>query len=146
MSFPTDPLIFNQAKYMKGIGFDFTAGTGLWLLVDRTTWTPDPDDDYIADILIAGAVEPATTGDRQTILTPTVTLDDAGDQAVWGCGDFSYPGIPNLSTFDTAVLVNFVTTDSDSWLIYACDLGALVGDGGSIAMSLASPGVLIEWP
>src|SRR5882672_5794870 len=105
--------IMNRGKYEQGLGFNFTLGTSLWIIVKKNAWTPNADDDYIQTALSAGATEPASTGDRQTITNPTVTLDDAGVRTLWGADDFTYPGVPNTAPFDTLILANFVTTDSD---------------------------------
>lgn len=144
---PAAPVIFNRVRYAHGLGYNFTLGTAIWILVDSgagSLWTPSPTDDFVASMLIAGAVEAAVTGDRQPITNPTVTLDGAHDRALWGADSFTYPGVANATTFDTLVLANVVTNDSDSWLMGAWDQGPLVGDGNPITCTVGG-GYLFAW-
>lgn len=136
--------IFDQLRYNQGLGYDFTAGTAMWIILAAGAWTPGPGDAFVQTALSAGASEPAPSGDRQAITTPTVTLDTPNHRALWGAGNGSYPGVPNLAAFDTLVLYNFVTNDSDSWLMAAWPQGALAGDGNPITISV-SGGYLFAW-
>lgn len=136
------PWKFNQARYNIGLGFDYTAAGTYFVLLDRQGWTPDPDDDFVQTVLIAGAVDAG--GDRTQIVNPVITLDDAGDRALWGADDFVVPNIVLGADFDTLLHYNLVNDDTDSWLLGAWDLGAQTGDGADINVTVVG-GNLYAW-
>ena len=83
------------------------------LLIDDSI-TPDPDDDFVADIV---AAEIAGTGyARKTLASETVTRDDTNNltkvtasDRVWAGADFGSP--------EYEVFYVHVTNDADSWII-----------------------------
>lgn len=132
---------FNRGRYQVGLGFDFEAATTEFVLVDDDgLWTPDADDDFVATIVANGGI---IRSDREPIINPTVSLDDAGDRALWGCDAFTIGGVANGDPFTHLLLYNLVTDDNDSWLLACWDL-ADTGDGSPISASLTT-GYLMEW-
>lgn len=138
------PIKFNQLRYRVGLGFDWTASTTYFVLLDSGAWVPDPDDDYVQTVTAAGATPASFDVDRPQIVNPVVTLDDAGDRALWGADDFVYSNVALGVTFDVLLLFNLVNDDTDSWLCGAWDLGPQTGDGNDINITITG-GNLFAW-
>jgi len=131
----TDPLIFDTAREHLAVDLDldWTAGAVTALLVDKDTWTPSAGDDFVDTALSAGAIE--TSGTRQILPSPTATVSGGDHRVYWDGNPIVYPGVLNAETFDTLVLYQAVTNDTDSYLIAAYDLGAQVGDGNNVTLT-----------
>jgi hypothetical protein len=135
-------VIHTIARVQQGLGFDYTAGTVKFVFADDASlWTPDPEDSYVADITAAGGI---LVGNREPVASPGVTQDGTNHRAVWSADDYAHGGVANLTDFQWLVAYNFVTNDSDSWLIASFDFGAQTGDGNPINVDFSS-NRLLSW-
>lgn len=138
------PLIFDKARYYIGLGYDWTAGNTWAVVLRKNAWTPAEGNGFVQTAITAGATEPSTSSpgwsgtDRQHVTSPTVAL--VSGSAYWNGNGLSYPGIPAAAAFDTLLLYNKVTGDSDSWLIAYYDLGSQTGDGANVTINPAANG------
>lgn len=136
------PLIFDTIRLQISTpGFDWQTVVVQAMLVDAQTWTPAAGDQFVTTILTAGAVEAASSGDRQTLTTPVAAI--VSHKANWSSDPISYPNVTLGTPFDTLVIFAFVTNDADSYLIACFDLGAQTGDGNPI--SLTAPSGYLDW-
>lgn len=139
-------IAFNQIRYRIGLGFSWTTSVVRAMLVDSDAWVPNVDDDFVQTILTAGADEMAGGGyARVTLGARTVALDDTGNRGLWDCTSaISFGTVTGSDPYDFLVIYNFVTTDADSWLICAFDLGAQAATGSPITFMPHSEGIL-QW-
>lgn len=134
--------IHTIARVKQGLGFDYTAGTVRFVFADDAgLWTPAPENNYVADIVTAGAV---LHGNREVVTSPSVTQDTVNHRAVWGANDYNHGGVALGAVFQWLVAYNLVTTDADSWLIASFSLGAQTGDGNPIAVDF-NTNRLLSW-
>lgn len=102
----------------------------------KGAWTPGKGDAFILDATTAGADELSTLGAggyaRQTIVSPTKTLDGTGHRGLLGGSIIDFGAVDPGFDFDTLVLFVFVSDDSDSWIIDARDVGAQTTDGTTL--------------
>lgn len=137
--------IFDVVRLNVASGLvDVTSAALTCVLLEANTWTPSPSDGVVGDALSAGAIEVSTGGsaDRQTLTSGAVNLNGSLHRAIWDWDPISYPNVPNATAFDTLLVYVFVTSDSDSWLICAYDLGAQTGNGSPITINPDSSGTL----
>lgn len=136
-------LVFNRLPYNLGLGFNWTTDSIQGLLVDRSSWTPNRDDDFVTNILVAGAVEVSAGGyARADLTTPTVGLDDPGDRSSWDADPLDFGTVAAADPYDTLVLYRLVNNDTDSWLMAAWDLEAQTTNGTAIEIQ---PSVADGW-
>ncbi len=123
-----------RGPYTRGVKEALTLGWGnldlrIALLRDTGAYTFDPDHDFVADLVAThGAVElsaanyPATPATRLALPSPTLTLDDSGDEVE---ADADNPTFVDIGQGDSpaqnaaaAVIYIHKTTDADSILLY----------------------------
>lgn len=114
-------IIYNRLKVEVGEGFEWeTADVRLLLLDAAGTYTPDPDDEFVAD-LDPGSNELDTDNyARQALANKAVNLNDVDNRAEWTADNIVFsdlgPGVGG-PTIGGAVLYVHATNDADSWLI-----------------------------
>jgi hypothetical protein len=134
--------IHTIARVKQGLGFDYTAGTVRFVFADDAgLWTPSPENNYVADIVSAGAV---LHGTRTAVTSPSVTQDATNHRAVWGANDYNHAGVTVGQVFQWLLCYNLVTSDADSWMIASFSLGAQTGDGNPIAVDF-NANRLLSW-
>lgn len=137
-----DPVVFNEFLAQQGQGFDFLAAVVKGVVFLKGAWTPDPDDTYLVEATVAGAVEAAPSMNRVTYGSKAVSRDDVNDRGVWTAASVFYIGVPIGTQYDTFVTYNFGTDDTDSWMITAYDLGGpYTSDGGQLTFALDPVGL-----
>ena len=107
--------VFNRTKidWLNG-DIDWIADSIRTLLVSGTV-TIDPDDNFVADFIAAGAQVELTDGTyaRQTLGTKVVTQNDASNRGEADAANIDFGALDNETP--TALLVfRFVATDADS--------------------------------
>lgn len=111
-------------------GFVWTTATIRSMLVNTNTWTPSKSDGFVATILSAGATEvTAAPYARQTVTGKTKTLDGTNHRIQLGINTIDFGAMVAAQNYNRLVLYNFVTSDADSWLVCALDVGALTTNG-----------------
>lgn len=84
--------LFNRGK---SILHDFATGV-FRIMLERTesTYTPDPDHDFVSELAANGWLE-VDAGEvpsyaRQTLANATITIDDANDRVKYDCDDVAF--------------------------------------------------------
>jgi hypothetical protein len=118
-------LVHDRAKYQMVTGsFNWATMAPRAALVLAGSWTPAASNNYVQDAISAGATELAVSGyTRQSLTGLAETQDDAHTRSLIGASVFQFVGMASGGSFDTLILFNLVTTDSDSWLIATYSLG-----------------------
>lgn len=106
----------------------FTSNTFKALLIKGSGYTPDPDHDYVADLVPASNEVSGAGYSRATLGTKSENIDDANDRIVYSCANPNFGNIAAGETVTGMVVFREVTNDSDSILI-ACYTFTGVGAG-----------------
>jgi len=134
--------VFDTYLHHLATGFDWTSATVKGMLVNKNAWAPAKGDPFVASILAAGAVEVTSASYvREAIATPTATTDGTGHRELLDSAIFDFGNLEASVAYDTFVLFCEVTTDADSWLMLAVDLGAQATDGSDVQVVPNAAGV-----
>lgn len=111
---------YNRAKKQDG-SFDWDDGSQTFrLLLVTSSYTPNPDHDFVSDVV---ANEATGTGYvRKDVTGRSVTIDDANDRVDHDANNVTWTTL--TSVFRYAILFRNVTNDADSPVLYWFDLGA----------------------
>ena len=122
------------------------------LLRSTSTYTFNPDHDYVADILSNGGVELSVASyTRQTLTGSTITIDDTNNWTMWDFDNIAFGALETGQTVKAIVLYEFDTNDAASPLICMIDgtirvvaaAPAIASTSGTITgISQANPGVV----
>lgn len=129
-------------KALKGL-FDLSA-LDVRVLFLKSTYTFDPDHQFVAD-LTPGSNEVSVAGyARQALATQVVTQDNTNNRAEADADDPDFGALTSGQTIAAAVYYTFVTNDADSWLIGYVDTGGfpLPTNGGNVKIQHNSEGWL----
>lgn len=113
-------------------GYVWTSGDPWAAMFLADTWVPDKGDGSVLAVTAAGAIEVAAPSYlRVPVTSPVKVLDGIGHRGLLDSAIIDF-GTPETGfDFDTLLIFELVTDDSDSWLIAAYDVGAQTTDGGS---------------
>lgn len=118
-------IIYNALKQHVGEGFDWVSADVRLLLLDAAgTYTPDPDDEFVADLDPGTNELDADNYVRKALSGKAVNLNTTDDRAEWVCDNVIFSDLgPSVSgpTIQAAVLYVHDTDDSDSWLVAYLD-------------------------
>jgi hypothetical protein len=94
------------------------------MLVLKNTWTPQASDNFVQTAITAGATELSASGyARLALVGLTTSQDDGNTRALISAGTIHFANIAAAQNFNALMIFNFVTNDTDSWLIATYDLG-----------------------
>jgi len=141
--------LYNGAKrdFANGV-HDWDAGGQTYrVLLVGTSYTPDPDHIFVADVVAsevsgAGYVGGFAGAGRKAITGRTVTANLTLDRAELDGGDISLPGL-SVGTIKGAIIFRERTSDADSELIAFVDSGfPAISSGADFAIAWNSGGIL----
>lgn len=115
-------ILYNLGKKERLAGTINLTSDTIKIMLLNDTYTPDPDDDYVDDIVAKELVNDEGTGyERKTLANKTFTEDDENDKGIFDADNVLYSAID--TTLDIAVIVIFKDTGNDatSTLILAID-------------------------
>lgn len=98
---------------------DWESGSFVWILA-KPTYTPDRDHDFIDDV--TNEVTVASYG-RIAPTSPDRSVDNTNDRITYTCSPPDFGDLEDTETARWLILARDVTTDADSPLILALDLG-----------------------
>lgn len=117
--------LFNQFVYRVSKQLvDFSAaGTSIRCMLLRNTgsYTFDPDDDFVSDVLVGGVEITVASYARKVLANKAIALDDANDRTKFDCDNIAFGSLESGQTVSAIVFFEFVTNDSDSVLIAHID-------------------------
>ena len=117
---------------------DDGTATNIRLLLVDDTHTPEPDDDYVADVV---GDEAAGTGYvRKNLASCAVSVNDTDDRAEADAADVTWTGL-DCGTIAAAIVYKFITNDAASVLICHLDFTDLVTNGGDVTLQFAAAGL-----
>lgn len=132
-----------HAKRKLGEGvFDWLNDTYYWLLL-QDTWTPAPDtDEFVSNVdaeeLSVGGYSP------QTVTSPTINEDTAGDEAEFDCADPTFSSLASGQTIGHAAVAKQVgadtTTPADDPLLAVHDVTDTPTNGGDVTVQVDAEG------
>lgn len=114
------------------------------VLLLKSTYTYDPDHQFVAD-LTPGTHEISVVGySRQALGSQTTTQDDTNNRAEADAADPVFATLTTGQTIAAAVYFVFVTNDADSWLIGYVDTGGfpIPTNGGDVTIQHNAEGYL----
>lgn len=116
---------------------DLAADT-IKLILVTSTYTPDKDHDFAADLTNelsgTGYVAGFAGAGRKTIGSKTFSTDTTNDRIEFTFGAVTWTAI-NAGSPKYAILVKEVTSDADSRLIAYLDLGTVTTNGGDLTIT-----------
>lgn len=87
--------VFNRFKYRTALEGNWTSDDVRCLLLNATsTYTPNPDHNFVSDILNNGGIELSTTNySRKTLSSKTATQDDTNNRAKLDAADVTWTAL-----------------------------------------------------
>lgn len=139
--------VYNRAKYMLLDGtLDLPTTADLRVLLVKSTYTFDPDHNFIDPGISTGSQEISVAGyARQPLTGETIVEDDTNDFAYLDADDIVFAGLAAGQTVGGAVLYKYNAADTAAELIAFYDLTDTATNGGSITVqwaTVASGGIL----
>lgn len=111
-------------------GYQWTTANVYGMLVLADTWTPAKGDIVVDDAILAGAIEVvAASYVRVPLVSPIKNLDTGGHRGLLDASVIDFGILESGFDFDTLILFEMITDDSDSWMLCTQDLGAQTTDG-----------------
>lgn len=114
------------------------------VLLLKSTYTYDPDHQFVAD-LTPGSNEISVAGySRQALANQTTTQDNTNNRAEGDADDAVFTALTTGQTIAAAVYYVQVTNDADSWLIGYVDTGGfpIPTNGGNVTIQHNAEGYL----
>jgi hypothetical protein len=137
------PNVYNRGKERIGGALNLATGA-LRLLLVRTTYTFDPDADFVSE-LVAHEVTVAGYA-RQNLTGVTLVQDDALNRAELRASQVNFPPLTAGQTIGGAVLFENTGVDSTSSLLafYPTNPLATAGLAVTVRFSSADPGACLH--
>lgn len=111
-------------------GYTWTTASVECALFDSATWVPDRTDGFVLAAAGAGAIEVAAPSYvRRPLVSPVKNFDVGSHRGLLASAIIDFGILEPGYAFDTLVLYEFVSNDSDSWLLAAFDIGAQTTGG-----------------
>jgi hypothetical protein len=137
------PNVYNRGKARIGGALDLATGA-LRLLLLRTTYTFDPDQDFVSALV----AHELTVGGyaRQNLTGLTLVEDDALNRAELRANEVAFPSLTAGQTIGGAVLFENTGSDATSSLLafYPANPLATAGLPVTVRFSAASPGAVLQ--
>lgn len=128
-----DIIFDNWLNAIATLGTDWVADTIRAALFDSLTWTPAKSDLFVNSATSSGAVEVAAASYARQLVPGRAVVVDGGAHRILLDGSTIDFGILEAGfNYDTLILYDFVTNDTDSFLICAFALGAQTTDGSNV--------------
>lgn len=131
---------------------DLVTDSGLKLMLAKSTYTDDPDQDFIdsggANDLIdheLGATGYLSGfGNRYAIDNPGTTIDDTDNEVEYDFDDEPFGALGNGTneTIGFVALVKEITNDAASIVIAVDDVGDLLTNGSTVTYQVATEGMI----
>jgi hypothetical protein len=132
-------LLYNQGLEEMATGAAALATADLRMLLLKSTYSPDRDHRFVADV-VAGSQELSVGGyARQTLAGKTVTRDDALDRVVFDADDALFAGLAGGQTIGGAVLFRHTGNDATAPVLAFYDLPDTPTDGSNVPVQFAPP-------
>ena len=115
-------ILYNLGKKERLSGAINLTSDTIKIMLLNDTYTPDPDDDYVSDVVTKELVNDSGSGyERKTLANKEFTEDDVNDKGIFDADNVLYTAID--TTLDIAVIVIYkdTGTDATSTLILAID-------------------------
>lgn len=132
--------VYNRAKYMLADGtLDLPTTADLRVLLVKSTYTFDPDHNFVSDV-IAGSQEISVGGySRQALANETITEDDANDFAYLDADDSVFTSLASGQTIGGAVVYKFNAADASAEVIAFYDTTDTLTNGGNVTIQWNTP-------
>lgn len=130
--------------YTKGIFEIFGANTDLdsadlRVLLLKSSYTPNKDHNFVADVVASSAEISVAGYARQTLASKTLTEDDTNDMVYLDANDVTFPGLATGQTFQYPVMFRHTGSDATAPVISAYDVGATPTAGTDVVIQWALP-------
>lgn len=131
--------VYNRGKFLVATAGVNLSSADLRMLLVKSTYTFDPDHNFVADV-VAGAQEISVAGyARQTLLGKTVVEDDATDFAYLDATDPVFAALVAGQTIGGAVLFIHTGSDATAQVLAFYDLADTLTNGLDIGVVFATP-------
>ena len=117
------------------------AGKTLKMLLVDATSDLDENDDYPADAGTLGEIT-ASGYSRQTLTNVGITVDDVNNRAELDCDPVTFSSVASGDTVTKAVIIEFVTDDSDSPVLAIIDVTDRATNGSDLVFTPGADGFL----
>jgi hypothetical protein len=119
-------------SYTKGktlVDLDWANDTIRMLLV-TSSYTPDPDDDFVSDVS-ANEVVDVSGYSRVTLANRSISRDDVNNRVDFLADDYQYTSLEVTGVPKYAIIYRFQTEDADSELLQCITLPGTATNGGN---------------
>lgn len=133
--------VYNRAKYLLLDGaLDLPTTADLRVLLVKSTYTFDPDHNFIDPGITTGSQEISVGGyARQPLTGESITEDDTNDFAYLDADDTVFASLAAGQTIGGAVLYKYHAADTSAELIAFYDLTDTPTNGGNVTVGWATP-------
>jgi hypothetical protein len=130
--------VYNRGKFLVATAGVNLSTADLRVLLVKSTYTFDPDHNFVADV-VAGALEISAAGyARQALTSKTVVEDDANDFAYLDADDPNFGSIAAGQTVGGMVLFIHTGSDATAQLIAYYDLVDTLTNGLALSVAFAA--------
>lgn len=137
--------VYNRGKFLVATAGVNLSSADLRVLLVKSTYTFDPDHNFVADV-VAGSLEISVAGyARFTLTGKTVVEDDTNDFAYLDAVDALFSALAAGQTVGGAVLFIHTGSDATAQVIAFYDLVDTLTNGGDITVvwnTVANGGIL----
>ncbi len=131
--------VYNRGKYLVATAGVNLSSADLRVLLVKSTYTFDPDHNFVADV-VAGALEISVAGyARQTLAGKTVVEDDANDFAYMDATDPVFAALAAGQTVGGMVMFINTGSDATAQVVSFYDLVDTLTNGLDMTVVFATP-------
>jgi hypothetical protein len=131
---------YNGWKFRALTGGVIPASDTLRVLLLKSSYSFNPDHEFVSDLVPATNEVTGTGYSRQTLASKVVSKDDVND-----CGKFTFANVVftaiNVGAIAHAVFYKFVTDDSASILLWHADYQK-TSNGGNLTLQVGTSGAV----
>ena len=120
----------------------WTSATYKFMLLKGSGYTPNKDHDFVTNLTPASNEVAGAGYTRQTVGTPTRTIDDTNDRITYDCADPAFGSIASGETVSAMVLYRQVSSDTDHILIAYFDITDTPTSGSAFSIVVDAQGLL----
>jgi hypothetical protein len=117
--------VYNRSK-----GRLFVAGDDLRVMLVTSSYTFNPDHDFVADV-VANEIAGASGYARQALTSEALTIDDTNDRVALTADNVAFGALGTGASPAAAIVYRHVTNDSDGVLLAYLDFAAPIPTNGS---------------
>lgn len=133
--------MYNRGKYQTFQAMLAGASAAdLRALLVTDAYTYDPDHNVVNDVVAQELT--VSNYARQALTSEAVTENDTADRAQLDAADVTFSSLGAGETIGGAIIFNFVTNDTDSWLLCFIDTNDLATAGNNVTLQFGSTGFL----